>query len=159
MAALHSAFFCGLLFAFGLVIGGMTQPSKVVDFLDFTGSWDPSLGLVLGGALGTSALLRRWAQARSQPLFAPAFMVPGRTDINAPLLAGAALFGVGWGLGGFCPGPVLVALGGGMESALWVAPAMLVGMLLHDRWYAAPSRPPAATGSGQNRQPYGSHRS
>ena len=137
MAAILAAFACGLVFAAGLVAGGMTQPAKVVGFLDVTGAWDPSLALVMGGALGTHALLRRFVLTRSRPLLAPAFSVPTRQDLDRRLVAGAAIFGVGWGLGGFCPGPALVALGGGMPAALVVVPAMLVGMLLHDRWFAA----------------------
>jgi len=136
MATLLAAFLCGLVFAFGLVAGGMTQPSKVVGFLDFTGAWDPSLALVMGGALGTHTLLRRFVIGRPQPLLASRFAVPTRTDIDSRLMAGAAIFGVGWGLGGFCPGPALVALGGGMNAAMVVVPAMLAGMLLHDRWFA-----------------------
>jgi uncharacterized membrane protein YedE/YeeE len=136
-AGIVAAFGCGLVFACGLVAGGMTQPSKVVGFLDFTGAWDPSLALVMGGALGTHALLRRFVTTRSRPLLAPVFSVPTRKDLDARLVAGAAIFGAGWGLGGFCPGPAIVALGGGMSAALVVVPAMLAGMLLHDRWFAA----------------------
>lgn len=132
-----SAFTCGLVFALGLVLGGMTQPSKVVGFLDFTGAWDPSLAMVMVGALATHAFLSRVVLARPRPLFSASFMVPTRTDIDARLLGGAAIFGVGWGLGGFCPGPALVSLGAGVHAALIVVPAMLVGMLLHDRWFAA----------------------
>ncbi len=143
MAGMLTAFGCGLVFACGLVAGGMTQPSKVVGFLDFTGAWDPSLALVMGGALGTHALLRRFVTTRSRPLLAPAFCVPTRKGLDARLVNGAAIFGVGWGLGGFCPGPAIVALGGGVSAALVVVPAMLAGMLLHDRWFAA--APVAAT--------------
>lgn len=137
MAGIVAAFLCGVVFACGLAIGGMTQPSKVVGFLDLTGAWDPSLAFVMGGALGTHALLRRFVMARPRPLLAPAFSVPTRSDLDARLIAGSVIFGVGWGLGGFCPGPAIVALGGGMPAALTVVPAMLVGMLLHDRWFAA----------------------
>lgn len=135
-ASVLAAFACGLVFAAGLVLGGMTQPSKVVGFLDFTGAWDPSLALVMGGALGTHALLRRLVLARGRPLLAPSFSLPSRSDIDPRLVAGAAVFGVGWGLGGFCPGPALVALGGGAPSAFVVVPAMLAGMLVHDRLVA-----------------------
>lgn len=135
-AGIVGAFACGLIFAFGLAAGGMTQPSKVVGFLGVTGAWDPSLALVMGGALGTHALLRRFVLARSRPLLAPKFYVPTRSDVDARLVAGAAVFGVGWGLGGFCPGPAIVALGAAMPAALVVVPAMVVGMLLHDRWFA-----------------------
>jgi uncharacterized membrane protein YedE/YeeE len=143
MAPLLAAFACGLVFAFGLVAGGMTQPAKVVGFLDFTGSWDPSLAFVMGGALATHALLRRFALHRAQPLFAPRFSLPTRTELDARLIGGAAIFGVGWGLGGFCPGPAVVALGAGMNAALIVVPAMLAGMLLHDRWFASTAALPS----------------
>lgn len=136
-----AAFLCGLVFAVGLVLGGMTQPSKVVAFLDLTGAWDPSLALVMGGALGTHALLRRLVMQRPAPLLDSAFHVPSRTDLDARLIAGSAIFGVGWALGGFCPGPAVVALGAGVGAAMVVVPAMLAGMLLHDRWFAAASLP------------------
>ena len=137
MAGILAAFACGLVFACGLGVGGMTQPSKVVGFLDVTGAWDPSLALVMGGALGTHALLRRFVTTRSRPLLAPAFCVPTKKDVDARLVVGAAIFGAGWGLGGFCPGPAIVALGGGMPAALVIVPAMLAGMLLHDRAFGA----------------------
>jgi uncharacterized membrane protein YedE/YeeE len=120
----------------------MTQPSKVVGFLDFTGAWDPSLALVMGGALGSHALLRRFALERPRPVLAERFSLPTRSDIDAKLITGAALFGAGWGFGGFCPGPALVALGSGMHAAMVFVPAMLAGMLAHDRWLAA--APPRA---------------
>ncbi len=145
MAALVAAFASGFVFALGLALGGMTQPSKVVGFLDVTGAWDPSLALVMGGALGTHALLRTFVLSRPRPLLAASFLVPSQTDLDARLLGGAAIFGVGWGLGGFCPGPSLAALGAGMPAALVVVPAMLAGMLLHDRWYAPRSDRPHPT--------------
>lgn len=141
-APLLAAFLCGLVFAFGLVCGGMTQPAKVVGFLDFTGAWDPSLALVMGGALGTHALLRGFALRRAQPLFALRFSLPTQTDLDARLIGGAAIFGVGWGLGGFCPGPALVALGAGTNAALVVVPSMLAGMIVHDRWFAPTAAAP-----------------
>jgi uncharacterized membrane protein YedE/YeeE len=135
-AIVVAAFLSGIVFAAGLVLGGMTQPSKVVGFLDFTGAWDPSLAFVMGAALVTHALLRRLAVARPRPLLAESFSLSSLTDIDARLVAGAALFGVGWGLGGFCPGPALVAIGAGVPAATVVVPSMLAGMLLHDRWVA-----------------------
>lgn len=136
MAALVVSFACGLVFAIGLVLGGMTQPSKVVGFLDFTGAWDPSLAFVMGGALATHALLRGLAMRSGRPVFAESFSLPTRSDIDWRLVSGSALFGVGWGLGGFCPGPALVAAGAAMPAALVVVPAMVAGMLLHDLWFA-----------------------
>lgn len=144
MASVLAAFACGLVFALGLVLGGMTQPSKVVGFLDFSGAWDPSLAFVMGGALGTHAFLRRFVVARPRPLLESGFAVPTRTDIDGRLVAGAAIFGVGWGLGGFCPGPALVALGGASPTAGVVVPAMLAGMLVHDRRFAAPPKAAAS---------------
>lgn len=140
-----ASFLCGFVFALGLVLGGMTQPSKVVGFLDFTGAWDPSLAFVMGGALATHALLRPLVLRRGAPMLAPAFSLPSRVDIDGRLIAGAALFGVGWGLGGFCPGPAVASLGAASGAAMVVVPCMLAGMLLHDRWFAARSsirRPP-----------------
>lgn len=128
-----AAFVCGMVFALGLGLGGMTQPSKVVAFLDITGEWDASLAFVMGGALATHALLRRWIIARPTPLLASSFVVPALTDIDGRLLCGSAIFGVGWGLAGFCPGPAIVAAGGGATAALIFVPAMLAGMLLHQR--------------------------
>lgn len=150
MAVLLASFACGLLFAFGLVAGGMTQPSKVVGFLDVTGHFDPSLALVMGGALATHALLRRFVLARARPVLAPKFSLPSRSDIDGRLVAGAAIFGMGWGLGGFCPGPAVVALGGGAPSALVFVPAMLAGMLLHDRWFAAATAPRPVPEAGRD---------
>jgi uncharacterized membrane protein YedE/YeeE len=146
MAALLASFACGLVFAMGLALGGMTQPSKVVGFLDFTGEWDPSLAFVMGGALAVHALLGRFVRARPQPMLSAAFTLPTRNDIDVRLVAGSAIFGVGWGLGGFCPGPSVVALGGGMDAALVVVPAMLAGMLLHDRWFAPRANRPLRSG-------------
>lgn len=144
IAVLVAAFTCGLVFALGLAVGGMTQPSKVVGFLDFTGAWDPSLALVMGGALATHALLRPLVLSRPKPLLESRFFLATKVALDGRLVLGAAIFGVGWGLGGFCPGPALVALGGGMDAAAVVVPAMLAGMLLHDRWFAATPDVPAA---------------
>lgn len=121
----------GLLFAVGLVVSGMTQPSKVVAFLDFTGDWDPSLAFVMVGAIGVYfAVHRGLVLRRERPLLAPRFFVPTATAIDARLIGGAIIFGVGWGLSGFCPGPALVAFGAGTTAALWFVPAVLAGMAL-----------------------------
>lgn len=123
------AFLCGVVFSLGLGLAGMTQPSKVVGFLDFFGHWDPSLALVMVGAIGVNAIVfqvaRRWQKA---PLLTQTFHVPTRTDINGRLIGGAVLFGVGWGLGGYCPGPAITSLAGlSTSSALFVG-CMVVGM-------------------------------
>lgn len=124
----------GLAFALGLGIGGMTRPAKVLSFLDVTGAWDPTLAFVMGGAVTTYALARLAIERRGRPLLRARFSLPSRRDVDAPLIAGAALFGAGWGLVGLCPGPALVTLGAAVpESALFVA-AMTAGMLLYDPW-------------------------
>lgn len=135
-----AAFACGLLFGFGLLISGMTQPTKVLDFLDVAGiakgTWDPSLALVMAAALAVSALGYRYARQRNQPIFAAQSFWPTRTDIDAPLIAGAALFGAGWGLVGLCPGPALVNFVTFVPKVFVFVAAMVIGMILHDRWWA-----------------------
>lgn len=126
------ALFAGAMFAVGLVLGGMTQPAKVIGFLNFTGDWDPSLALVLGGALAVYSVLSRVFLRRSAPLFAPTFHLPSRRDIDLRLILGAAIFGIGWGLGGYCPGPGLVSFSQGAEPMVFVA-AMVAGMYA-ERW-------------------------
>jgi uncharacterized membrane protein YedE/YeeE len=135
-----SLFVAGLLFAVGLVVGGMTQPAKIVGFLDFAGDWDPSLAFVMVGAIGVHGVAYRLVTKRATPLFAPKFLVPTRRDIDVSLVAGAALFGVGWGLGGFCPGPAITSLGAGAANAVLFVAALLAG-----HWtFAAYSRIKAA---------------
>jgi uncharacterized membrane protein YedE/YeeE len=120
----------GALFGAGLLVSGMTQPAKVIAFLDVARGWDPSLAFVMGGAVVVNALAF-WAvrRTRGEPWFDGAFHVPTRADIDAPLLAGAAIFGIGWGLGGLCPGPGLVVAAAGSATGLAFVAAMLVGML------------------------------
>jgi uncharacterized membrane protein YedE/YeeE len=124
------AFATGLLFAVGLGISGMTQPAKVVGFLDFAGNWDPSLAFVMIGAIATHASLYRLIRRRPAPYFATDFSVPAPAAVDLPLVAGAALFGLGWGIGGFCPGPAVVSFAGGMAAAMVFLPSMLAGMIL-----------------------------
>jgi uncharacterized membrane protein YedE/YeeE len=126
----------GVVFAAGLVLGGMTQPGKVIAFLDVTGRWDPSLACVMGGALATYAVGFRLVRRRSRPVFGPRFQVPSRGDLSPRLLIGAALFGVGWAVAGFCPGPAVVAAGAGRGEALLFLPSMMIGMWLFRRWDA-----------------------
>jgi uncharacterized membrane protein YedE/YeeE len=121
----------GVLFGVGLTVSGMVQPLKVVGFLDVAGAWDPTLVLVMGAALAVSALAFPAILRRRRPLFAESFSLPTRQEIDAPLLAGSALFGIGWGLGGFCPGPALASLALGAPGAWIFTAAMAVGMLLH----------------------------
>jgi hypothetical protein len=118
----------GLLFGVGLVVSGMSDPAKVLNFLDLFGSFDPSLAFVMGGAVLVAFIGFRLTLARQRPLLAPRFQLPTRRDIDARLLVGPALFGIGWGLGGFCPGPAFTALGLGAPGTLAFVPAMLIGM-------------------------------
>jgi uncharacterized membrane protein YedE/YeeE len=122
------AFGCGALFAVGLGIGGMTQPSRVLAFLDVAGEWDPRLAIVMLGAIATYAPAYRLAIRRERPMLAPAFVLPAARNVDARLVAGAALFGVGWGLGGLCPGPALTSLASGEPAALVFVSAMLAGI-------------------------------
>jgi len=148
-----SAFAAGLLFGVGLVVSGMTQPQKVLGFLDVFGRFDPSLLFVMGGAVGVHALAYRVITRRNAPLFASGFSLPTRRDVDARLLLGAAIFGVGWGLSGYCPGPSIVSLAAGATPVVAFVLAMLTGMLitakLEGAWarrqHAAP--PTAATGT------------
>jgi uncharacterized membrane protein YedE/YeeE len=133
MKRLVVAFACGALFALGLAISGMTHPSKVLAFLDFAGAWDPSLALVMAGGVLVNVLLFRVAFRRGAPLLGGAFALPGKRGIDARLVGGAAVFGVGWGLGGFCPGPAVVSVAGGAAPVFVFVVAMVVGMALHDR--------------------------
>lgn len=124
----------GLVFGLGLIASGMTDPMKVKAFLDLAGAWDPSLALVMASAVAVSALAVRQARRLQQTWIGQPIDWPGCSLVDARLLGGGLLFGIGWGLAGFCPGPALVALAGGMnEAALFVA-AMLAGMLLHDQF-------------------------
>jgi uncharacterized membrane protein YedE/YeeE len=118
----------GALFAVGLAVGGMTRPDKVLAFLDVLGHWDPSLMLVMAGGIAVYMPLYRWAMRQQKPLLAPSFSLPTRQDIDPKLLIGAAVFGVGWGLAGYCPGPGVVSLGAGSAPAIVFVVAMLAGM-------------------------------
>jgi uncharacterized membrane protein YedE/YeeE len=140
MKATISAFACGLVFAVGLVYGGMTQPAKVIGFLDVFGAWDPSLAFVMGGAVLTHGFLRPLVVRRGAPLLVLRFSLPTLTAIDGRLLAGAALFGVGWGIAGFCPGPAIVATGAGATRAMVFTAAMVAGMWLQARVVASGKR-------------------
>jgi len=123
------AFLGGAVFGIGLAIAGMTRPSKIIAFFDFFGDYDPSLAFVMGGAILVYAPVYRWAVRTWQhPVWAPAFSLPTRKDIDARLVVGSAIFGVGWGLGGYCPGPAFTSVGAGSYEALTFGAAMLVGV-------------------------------
>ena len=118
----------GLLLGTGLVVSGMSDPAKVLNFLDIAGTWDPSLAFVMGGAVIVAFLGFRLVLKRPGPLVGEAFQLPQRKDIDARLVLGAALFGIGWGLGGLCPGPALATVGLGAPGVLAFVPSMLAGM-------------------------------
>ena len=152
--AIFVQFAIGLLFGLGLVVSGMSNPATVLGFLDFaaiaTGAWNPSLAFVLVGAVGVAGLGYRAALARKHPLLADAFHLPTATAVDARLVVGAAVFGVGWGLVGFCPGPAFVAVGTGAAPALLFAAAMLVGMAAARalaKNFTPPRRAPTASGA------------
>lgn len=124
-----AAVLSGLVFGLGLAVSGMTDPAKVRAFLDASGAWDPSLALVMAGAIATHAALSRLVLRRRAPMLAPAFDLPPTRPVDARLLAGAAIFGVGWGIGGVCPGPALVSLASGRLEPVVFTLAMAFGVV------------------------------
>jgi uncharacterized membrane protein YedE/YeeE len=134
----------GLVFGIGLLLSGMSNPAKVQGFLDLAGLWDPSLALVMGGAIAVGLIGFRLARVRPRSLLGGMMHLPTARDLDQPLVLGSLAFGVGWGLGGFCPGPALVSLGTGQAKALVFVAAMLAGMLaveVIERYRAHPVRP------------------
>jgi uncharacterized membrane protein YedE/YeeE len=127
-----SEFIVGLLFGWGLLISGMTDPGKVIGFLDLAGSWDPSLALVMGGAIAVGFFAFGMAKKRTRNFFGGALHLPTSRDIDKRLLLGALLFGAGWGLAGFCPGPGIVSMAAGQPKAVLFVVAMLAGMLVFE---------------------------
>ncbi|MDG9759105.1 YeeE/YedE family protein [Pseudomonas sediminis] len=125
-----SAFACGLLFGLGLLLAGMADPAKVLAFLDLAGNWDPSLALVMAGAIAVAAVPLNLAQRRARALFGGVMQLPTRRDLDARLIGGSLLFGVGWGIAGICPGPAVAILLTGHWQALLFVAAMLAGMLI-----------------------------
>ncbi|MBZ5875763.1 MULTISPECIES: DUF6691 family protein [Chromohalobacter] len=125
-----AGYLAGLLFGLGLAIGGMTDPARVIDFLDVAGDWDPTLMFVLGGAVVTTFIGYRLVWRRQAPLFESRFQLPTRHDFDARLLGGAALFGVGWGLSGYCPGPAVASFVGLSAPLMAMLVAMVVGWWL-----------------------------
>lgn len=125
------ALFVGILFGLGLTVSGMTQPQKVIAFLDIFGNWDPSLAFVMAGAIAVHFLAYRFQKHQTSPLLSDEFFLPGTKAIDRKLIVGSALFGVGWGIGGYCPGPAITSLvSGGLEVAVFII-AMTVGMAAH----------------------------
>ena len=127
-----TAFIAGLIFGLGLLLAGMANPAKVLGFLDLAGAWDPSLGLVMAGAIGVAVLPLTWAKRRQRSLLGAPMQLPVKRELDRRLIGGSLLFGVGWGIAGICPGPaVAIALTGHWQVLLFVA-AMLLGMLLFE---------------------------
>ncbi len=122
---------CGLVFGLGLAVSGMMNPAKVIGFLDVAGDWDPTLIFVMGGALLVTIPSYRAILVRRGPILAEGFSLPQKKAIDAPLIGGAALFGIGWGLVGFCPGPAVAALVTGLAPVFGFVAAMVAGMALH----------------------------
>ncbi|MFC4763430.1 DUF6691 family protein [Dyella koreensis] len=138
MSRLLAALVAGALFGFGLVVSQMSDPRVVLGFLDLAGAWNPALIFVLCGAVGVTVIAFRFVLRRSRPVLDDTFHLPRTQHIDRRLILGAAIFGVGWGLAGYCPGPALVTLGAGLREAWYFVPAMLVGgigyRLLARRW-------------------------
>jgi uncharacterized protein len=132
MPAAIASFACGFVFGLGLLISGLTQPPKVLAFLDVLGPWDPTMAFVMAAALAVTMAGYALARRRASPLFAERHFWPTRTDIDGPLTIGAMLFGAGWGLAGLCPGPALVNLATLSPQIIVFVVAMGVGMLVHD---------------------------
>ena len=144
------ALLSGILFALGLGLAGMTQPSKVIGFLDLAGPWDPSLAFVMAGAIAIYMPLYRVVKARGRAVLTPHLRLPSRRELDPSLLGGAALFGVGWGLAGFCPGPALVSLSTLTGPALVFGVAMLIGMGLHTLYRQILTRSMRRSGHGRD---------
>lgn len=127
------ALVAGTVFGFGLSLSGMLNPINVRGFLDIFGAWDPRLAFVLGGAVMVATLGVRLTKLMPRPVFAENFHIPSNQRIDMPLIIGSALFGLGWGIGGFCPGPAIASLSLGLPQTALFLIAMLVGMILHDK--------------------------
>ncbi|MGM0545034.1 MAG: DUF6691 family protein [Pseudomonadota bacterium] len=130
---LVASYVAGLLFSLGLAVSGMTDPARVVGFLDVAGNWDPTLMFVLGGAVITTFIGYRFVLKQPTPILAGRFALPSRRDLDTKLLGGAALFGVGWGLSGYCPGPAIASLGGASIPLLAMLATMVLGWLIARR--------------------------
>lgn len=128
-------FVSGLVFGIGLIVSGMSNPAKVVNFLDLAGNWDPSLAMVMLGAIPVAFVGMRWLERRGQTLYHAPLHLPGTQHVNPSLVVGGFIFGAGWAIAGFCPGPAIVALGAGYLKALIFVLAMVAGMLIHDGPY------------------------
>jgi uncharacterized membrane protein YedE/YeeE len=137
------AFAAGLVFGIGLIVSGMSDPAKVIGFLDLFGRWDPSLAFVMGGAIAVALPAFALAARRPKSLLGTTMLLPAKVPIDRRLVAGSLVFGVGWGLAGFCPGPAVVAVGMGQGPALLFVVSMLAGMGLYE-WIERSRRAAAA---------------
>lgn len=126
------AFLAGLVFGVGLIVSGMANPQKVLGFLDLAGRWDPSLAFVMAGAIGVAVLAFAWVKRRTRSLLGLPIQWPAARTITVRLVAGSAVFGIGWGLAGFCPGPAIVSIGLGSVKGIAFVGAMLVGMAVFE---------------------------
>ena len=148
MPRLIVALFSGVLFGLGLAVSGMVNPAKIIGFLDVAGDWDPTLAFVMGGALLVTIPAFHLILKRPRPILADGFALPTKSALDARLLGGAALFGVGWGLAGFCPGPAVTALATGLAPVFAFVTAMMVGMALYQWLFERPAR----SGVGKERR-------
>ncbi len=133
------ALIIGLIFGLGLIVSGMADPSKVLNFLDLAGDWDPSLAFVMGGAIIVGLFAFRFASRMQKSLLGEAMRLPTATNLDRRLIAGSLLFGIGWGLGGYCPGPALVSLTMGNPKSIIFIVAMLAGMMIFEVWERLPA--------------------
>ena len=131
VSRIFAALGCGFIVGLGLAISGMMNPARIIGFLDVAGSWDPTLAFVMGGALLVAVPAYRLILGRGHPVLAGGFSLPTNTRLDTPLILGSALFGVGWGLVGFCPGPAVAAVVTGLPAVLGFMASMLAGMALH----------------------------
>ena len=139
------AYIVGLIFGLGISISGMANPAKVINFFDLAGTWDPSLAFVMGGALVVTFIGYRLVLKRPAPLLAADFQIPTRRDLDPALIGGSALFGIGWGIGGFCPGGALPALGTGRIEVLVFVAALIAGIVAARGLRAATAQQKTAT--------------
>ena len=131
----YSQYLIGVLFGVGLIISGMSNPQKILNFLDLAGNWDPSLMFVMAGAILVGLGGFYLVSKRTEAFFGGALHIPTRRDISKPLVIGSLIFGAGWGIAGFCPGPAIVALGAGHLKSLVFILAMLAGMAICNRFF------------------------
>ncbi len=133
----------GVVFGLGIVISGMANPAKVINFFDLAGTWDPSLAFVMGGALAVTFVGYRYVLRRPHPLLEGGFHLPKRTQLDGRLIGGSAIFGIGWGIAGFCPGGALPALGTGRTDVFLFVGALILGVLAAKFLQAKAARTPA----------------